>query len=96
MYEIILNLVVNQGMQIKTITNHFISPATGQNVEFLDEKIECMHVSSDWQFSSQRLWGLLYMYVKPRTKMISRVVPDSKSQKPRCIQQQEKDELLWE
>lgn len=47
MYEIILNLVVNQGMQIKTITNHFIPLRLAKNVEFLDEKIECMHVSSD-------------------------------------------------
>ena len=47
MYEIILNLVVNQGMQIKTITSHFIPLRLAKNVEFLDEKTECMHVSSD-------------------------------------------------
>ena len=42
-YEIIPNLTVNQGMQIKTITSHFTPLRLAKNVELLDEKIECMH-----------------------------------------------------
>ena len=43
MYEIILNLIVNQGMQIKTITSHFTPLRLAKNIESLDEKIECTH-----------------------------------------------------